>query len=139
MISALTGEVVSRGETFDTFGRVYTDETVDAFTLAHKMQKQITAKVNDRYVGWTCVISFTRFKARRENIDKISEITFWAFRSDQEFCRYHIMLLLACGYDEAELYPSNYTKEENDKYYRHLWQEEIVQSNKQEVEFKLIR
>ena len=137
-ISALTGEVVLTGETFDVFGNVLTTDTITAYELAHRYSKSITALVNGSYVGWGYTPSFIHFKNNREEIDNISEITYWGDFESERYCRYHAIVLIACGQiDSKEFYsPRIGDNKENEYYWTHVRGTLLSKSKKQEVNFK---
>tara|TARA_R110002050_G_scaffold186328_2_gene320553 strand:- start:1335 stop:1802 length:468 start_codon:yes stop_codon:yes gene_type:complete len=137
-ISALTGEVVNTGESFDVSGNVLTTDTISAYNLAHKYNKSITALVNGQYVGWGYTPSFIHFKHNREKIDNISEITYWGDQESERNCRYHAIVLIACGQiDSKEFYSERIGDEKvNEYYWTHVRGSLLSKSKKQEITFK---
>ena len=136
-ISALTGEVVQSGQSIDVFGNVLTTDTISAYELAHKYSKEITALVNGKYVGWGYTPSFINFKHNREHLDDISEITYWHDYPDGEFCRYHAIVLIACGgYDSKQFYCERSSDQENEYYWTHVRGSVLSKSKTQKINFK---
>ena len=137
-ISALTGEVVQSGQSIDVFGNVLTTDTISAYELAHKYSKEITALVNGKYVGWGYTPSFINFKHKREHLDDISEITYWHDYPDGEFCRYHAIVLIACGQIDSKKFYSERigSEEENEYYWTHIRGSVLSKSKTQKINFK---
>ena len=136
-ISPLTGEVVLSGESLDVRGNVLTTDTISAYELAHKYNKSITALVNGQYVGWGYTPSFIHFKHNREHIDKISEITYWHDFPHGEFCRYHAIVLIACGgYDSKQFYSDRSSDQDNERYLTHVRGSVLSKSKTQRINFK---
>ena len=136
-ISALTGEVVQSGQSIDVFGNVLTTDTISAYELAHKYSKEITALVNGKYVGWGYTPSFINFKHNREHLDDISEITYWHDYPDGEFCRYHAIVLIACGgYDSKMFYCERSSDKVNEYYWTHIRGSVLCKSKIQKINFK---
>ena len=131
------GEVTKRGESLDVSGNVLTTPGLTALELAREYNKSVTAKVNGEYVGWGYVPSFIRFKARREKVDTIEGITFWHPGKHGEYCRFHKMLLIACGgYTPLNLPSPRLTEEETEKYYTQDQGRNLPKSKAQLVKFK---
>ena len=137
-ISALTGEVVQSGESFDVSGNVLTTDTISAYELAHKYNKSITALVNGQYVGWGYTPSFVHFKHNREHIDDISDITYWGDQESERNCRYHAIVLIACGQiDSKEFYSERIGDEKvNEYYWTHVRGSVLSKSKTQKINFK---
>ena len=136
-ICALTGEVVQTGESLDVGGNVLTTDTISAYELAHKYNKSITALVNGQYVGWGYTPSFIHFKHNRENIDDISEITYWGDRESERNCRYHAIVLIACGgYDSKQFYSDRSSEQDNEYYLTHVRGSVLSKSKTQKINFK---
>lgn len=130
-ISALTGEVVSTGETFSTPSLVFTSDDVTAYELASKYHKSITAKVDGKYIGWGSPMAFCNYKFHKENEKKFSEVTYWHERITGEYCKWHMMLL----YSLHQPTPFTVTAEDA-RYFYYYRGIEIVRSNPMEVKFK---
>jgi hypothetical protein len=132
-------EVVNTGLSFDVNSTVLTFEDSTAEGLARTYNKVVTAKVNGKYVGWGDSPSFIHFKKRKEADTLIEEITYWNERSTGEFCRYHCMLLIACGgIDKEEFYTNRLTEHQNLTYftrYRGSW---LPKSKPQEIHFRFL-
>ena len=137
-ISALTGEVVQSGQSIDVFGNVLTTETISDYDLAHKYNKIVTALVDGKYVGWGYSPSFLHFKHQREIDVDISEITYWGDFPSEEFCRYHKIILIACGgYDSKQFYSERVgSDEENEYYLTHVRGSVLSKSKTQIINFK---
>tara|TARA_R110000744_G_scaffold69512_1_gene141053 strand:+ start:213 stop:671 length:459 start_codon:yes stop_codon:yes gene_type:complete len=130
-------EVVQLGESLDVSGNVLTTKTVTAYELAHKYNKSITALVNGQYVGWGYTPSFIHFKHNREDDDTISDITYWHNRKSGEFCRYHAIVLIACGgYDSKQFYSERSSDKDNEKYLTHVRGSVLSKSKTQKINFK---
>tara|TARA_R100001377_G_scaffold78401_1_gene56092 strand:- start:7380 stop:7844 length:465 start_codon:yes stop_codon:yes gene_type:complete len=136
-ISALTGEVVNSGQSLDVFGNVLTTDTISAYDLAHKYNKSITALVNGQYVGWGYTPSFIYFKHNREKFDDISEITYWGDYNSEKHCRYHAIVLIACGgYDPKQFYCERSSDQDNEYYWTHVRGSVLSKSKTQKINFK---
>ena len=131
------GEVTKTGESVDVNGNVLTSPSLTPLELAERYSKSVTAKVNGEYVGWGYTPSFIRFKARREKEDTIEDITFWHPGKHGEFCRYHIMVLIACGgYTPLNFPSTKLSEEETVKYYTQDQGRNLPKSKTQHVQFK---
>ena len=132
-------EVVFTGLSFDRNSTALTFEDSTAEGLAWTYNKLVTAKVDGKYVGWGDSPSFIHFKKRKEGDVLIEEITYWNRRSSGEFCRYHCMLLIACGgVDKGDFYSERLSKEDNLIYftrYRGSW---LPKSKPQEIHFRFL-
>ena len=129
-------EVVQIGESLDVSGNVLTTDTISAYELAHKYNKSITALVNGQYVGWGYTPSFINFKHSNEDDSSISEITYWHNRKSGEFCRYHVMVLIACGgQDSKQYYSDRLSDEENEKHLTTVRGDVLEKSKTQTINF----
>ena len=132
-------DVILTGETFDLNNSIFTSDNVTAYDLALKYRKQVTAKVNDQYVGWGSVPDFIRYKSRQEYTKEISEITFWHDREDGEFCRFHIMMLVAFGGRETrEFGTGRLSEDDNHKHYTQIRGRNLPKSKIQDIKFKCL-
>ena len=132
-------KVVQIGESFDVSGNVLTTDTITAYELSHKYNKSITALVNGQYVGWGYIPFFINYKYNLEyyNPDSISDITYWHDRKSGEFCRYHAMVLIACGgHDSKQYYSDRLSDEENEKYLTNVRGRVLEKSKTQIINFK---
>ena len=138
-IDANGREVVFTGLSFDSNSTALTFEDSTAEGLARTYNKMVTAKVDGKYIGWGGTPSFIHFKKNREDKMVIEEITFWHMNSEAKYCRYHCMLLIACGgIDKREFYTDRLTEEQNLTYftrYRGTW---LPKSKPQEIQFKFL-
>ena len=132
-------EVVFTGVSFDRSSTALTFKDSTAEDLARTYNKMVTAKVDGKHIGWGDTPSFIHFKKNREDKMVIEEITFWHRHSSAKYCRYHCMLLIACGgIDKEEFYTDRLTEEQNLTYftrYRGTW---LPKSKTQEVQFKFL-
>jgi len=136
-ISALTGEVVQSGESFDVNGNVLTTDSITARELAYKYNKDVTALVDGKYVGWGYAPSFIFFKASKEAECSISEITYWGDLPTNVICRYHALILIACGgYDSTQFYMDRTDDAKNERYWTHIRGELLPKSKTQYIKFK---
>lgn len=140
-ISAYSGEVVQTGRTIDVNGDVLTTKEITDVDLAKKYRKTVTAKVNGQYVGWGYAPNFIFFKAKAEEFDNvIEEITFWHDYPHGEFCRYHAIILIACGqYEPKDFANGNLSVEDNYKHYTTVRGRELPKSKKQEIKFRSLK
>ena len=130
-------EVVQIGQVFDVSSNVLTTKTVTAHELAHKYNKSLTALVNGQYVGWGHTPSFINFKYFKEDDNNISEITYWHDKKSGEFCRYHAMVLIACGgHDSRQYYSDRLSNEQNEKHLTTVRGDVLRKSKTQTVNFK---
>ena len=98
-------KTVCKGLTFDVHSTALTYKDSTAEDLARAYNKIVTAKVDGEYIGWGDSPSFIHFKKAREEIQVIEEITYWHHFNTGEFCRFHCMLLIACGgVDKEDFY-----------------------------------
>jgi hypothetical protein len=140
-ICPLTGNVVNTGQSMELGSPVLKYDGWDAEKLGVQCRKQVTAKVDGEYIGWSGINGFLNYKFRREHDQEISEITFWADRPHQEFCRYHVCLLIACGYDKKQFYIyegncKDWTEEQFDTLYKRNWGHPLPQGKKAKVKFQ---
>lgn len=143
-ISAYSGEVVNSGSQLEVNGNVLKAPDLNDYALAHKYDKRITAKVNGEYVGWGYTPSFIFFKARREKIDTIEEITYWGSCPREEYCRYHVIVLIACGgWDSKQFYTDALTNYKgiignnvNESYLTHIRGAHLTKSTPQKISFR---
>ena len=130
-ICPLTNEVVLTGQMIHTNSPVFTFDGVKPEELAEKYHKTITAKVEDKYVGWSSPMAFCRYKLYKEHEINISEVIYWGESPKQEFCKYHLMLLFAL----QQPVPFDWT-EKDYRYYAFYRGNEIARSEPMEVKFK---
>jgi hypothetical protein len=133
------GKPCLKGLSFDVGGNVLTFEDSTAEGLASTFNKMVTAKVEGKYIGWGDTPSFAHFKSSKENDTRIEEITYWSRRESGKFCRYHCMLLIACGgVDKEDFYSARLTDEDNEIYltrFRGMW---LPKSKPQEIHFRFL-
>lgn len=136
VIDPITGEVVHKAEHLDLSSPVMLADGLTPYELAKRYEKSVTAKVDGRYVGWTGVPSFCRYKAAREYAQDISEITYWHHGEHGAFCRMHVILLKACGHDVSMHYSDQRTTDAEDRYYSRMYGQSVPQSDYAPVSFK---
>mgnify|MGYP003114539438 FL=1 len=111
------GKPCFKASTYDVNGIVLTYKDSTAEDLAKTYNKVVTAKVNGDYVGWSDSPSFIHFKKAQEDIVSIEEITYWHPFNTGKNCRYHAMLLIACGgEDEKQFYSDRLNDHDNRLY-----------------------
>jgi len=133
------GKPCFKGVSFDVGSNVLTFEDSTAEGLASTFNKMVTAKVEGKFIGWGDTPSFAHFKSEKENDTRIEEITYWSRRESGKFCRYHCMLLIACGgVDKEDFYSERLTEEDNEIYltrFRGMW---LPKSKPQEIHFRFL-
>tara|TARA_R100001369_G_scaffold82791_1_gene114655 strand:- start:97 stop:558 length:462 start_codon:yes stop_codon:yes gene_type:complete len=133
------GKPCFKGVSFDSNSTVLTFGDSTSEGLASTYNKMVTAKVEGKYVGWGDTPSFIHFKNEKENDTRIEEITYWSNRESGKFCRYHCMLLIACGgVDKKDFYSERLSEEDNEinlTRFRGSW---LPISKPQEIHFKFL-
>jgi hypothetical protein len=87
-----------KGEGLDIGGCVLTSPGLTAYDLAKTYEKEITIKVDNKYIGFAGISSAINYICKAEKTKKISEITWWG----HERCLYHLKLLFALSKEHAD-------------------------------------
>ena len=133
------GKPCLKGLTFDVHSTALTYKDSTAEALARVYNKIVTAKVDGEYVGWNDSPSFIHFKKAREHRQVIEEITYWHHFNTGEFCRFHCMLLIACGgVDKEDFYTGKLSDEDNEIYLTFYRGVELVKSKPQQILFRTL-
>lgn len=135
IIDPITGEVVPSYEDLSLGGCVLSSDSLTDADLARDFDKMVTAKVDGKYVGWSGVASFVRFKAARDYAQKIEDISYWGYEH-QEFCRMHLILMRGCGHDITQFYRSDYSIEEEERYFSGMYGIKVPTTSYADVAFK---
>jgi len=131
------GNPCFKGVSFDSNSSVLTYEDSTAESLARVYNKMVTAKVEGKYIGWGDTPSFIHFKKGQEDVSTIEEITYWHRHPTGEFCRYHCMLLIACGgVDKTDFYTDRLSEEDNDIYLTRFRGKWLPKCKPQQIFFK---
>ena len=132
-------KTVFKGLTFDVHSTALTYKDSTAEDLARAYNKIVTAKVDGDYIGWGDSPSFIHFKKAREEIQVIEEITYWHHFNTGEFCRFHCMLLIACGgVDKKTFYTGKLSEEDNETYFTRYRGVELPKSKPQQILFRTL-
>jgi hypothetical protein len=133
-------KTVCKGITFDVNSTALTFKDSTAEDLASTFNKLVTAKVDGAYVGWGDSPSFIHFKKACEHIQVIEEITYWCHFNTGEFCRFHCMLLIACGgVDKKDFYTEKLSDEDNEIYLTQYRGMSLQKSKPQQILFRTLQ